>query len=731
MGVYYNRNKKIFIESEILADVLETKGYKEINILELKVGEDKDKSLWILKDDSEFISEYGVYTTRYCEQVTEKKVESLNEIRAYFAYLKRFITLSLPKIGNGYYMRSVKLESMSLDSVPNYFGESLAFESLIPCISYNDFLENENNWIKENSLELVIPQYKCTSTVNSRYNSYEYTYLYYPFISLMVSLSVCPTYSLKPDERLRNYNWRIEELPMIVNHKYSFYDITGLSLEDIDFEDIYGSVVALNSAKKNFEYMISTNTKELEELRKRMVKEVAKEFKNEMVANEETRRKYADDIDKLIQKMDMLAEDSRFADLKEEFFKEIGVTTQSNYLEFKKKLEQAISDIDDKRQEIISLNRQLTEMISRTKKQIDEEISLIIQSGNESLDKAKNSFSELEKRREQLVKDITEEVVREVIKRNPVQEINIQLGDEDIKRKVRGIYHESFKEVLQLIYLRTPVFLVGPAGCGKNVMLKQAAKVLDLQFYYINDAREKYDLLGFVDANGKYQETQFFKAFTKGGLLMIDELDSADASVLLLLNSALGTGDDFYMTFPDGNQYQAHPNFHLVAAANTFGTGANQTYNGRNQLDGASLNRFLAVEVDYDTNIERALVNNPEILPLYWEVRRIIRENEINYVVSTRNILNADKYLSAKAFSLDKIFKWTLVSSMTEFDLGVIISNIKTTDKYSVAFIDFVKKNYKIQEAKEKTRTRTRENSGYSGSYEDYGNYGYGRRGYV
>ena len=273
------------------------------------------------------------------------------------------------------------------------------------------------------------------------------------------------------------------------------------------------------------------------------------------------------------------------------------------------------------------------------------------------------------------------------------------------------------------MYLKTPVFLVGPAGCGKNVMLKQVAKVLDLDFYYINDAREKYDFLGFVDANGKYQETQFYKAFTKGGLLMIDELDSADPSVLLLLNSALGTGDDFYMTFPDGNQYQAHPNFHLVAAANTFGTGANQTYNGRNQLDGASLNRFLPVPVDYDTNIEKSLTNNQAILPLYWEVRRIVRENEINYVVSTRNILNADKYLSAKVFSLDKIFEWTLVGSLQDFDLATIISNIGTTDSYSMAFIEFVKRNYNIQEA------TNQNNNGYgNGHSRSYGN-GYGRPG--
>lgn len=725
MAVYYNDDKKIFIESDLSIDALRHKGYRDINILKLKVGENKNKTIWILKGYLKNIGINGIENSKFCEIIEDKKVESLNEIRAYFAYLKHFILASLPRNKYGYRIDSIKLESMELYGISNDFANEFAFEELIPNVSYDRYLKDETEWIKGNSLELIIPQYKCNSKYGRDYN---YTYLYYPFISIIKSLFISPRYSFRNYERERDYNWSIGDLPTTVNYKYGFYDITGLSLEDIDFDDIYGSVVALNSAKKNFELMISKNIVELEKLKKKMVLEVAKEFKKELEANEGVRKKYVDDIAKLIQKMDMLAEDSRFASLKEEFFKEIGITTQSNYLEFKKKLEQTINDIDNKRQETISLNKQLTEMISSTKKQLEKEVRQIVRSGNESLDELKKSFSELEKKRGQLVKDITEEVVREVIKRNPVQEINIQLGENDTKRKVRGIYHESFKEVLQLIHLRTPVFLVGPAGCGKNVMLKQAAKVLDLQFYYINDAREKYDLLGFVDANGKYQETQFYKAFTKGGLLMIDELDSADASVLLLLNSALGTGDDFYMTFPDGNQYQAHSDFHLVAAANTFGTGANQTYNGRNQLDGASLNRFLAIEVDYDTNIERTLVKNTDILPLYWEVRRIIRENEINYVVSTRNILNADKYLNAKTFSLDKIFKWTLIGSMTEFDLGVIISNIKTNDKYSSAFIDFVKKNYKIEEAKNKTKSKTRENNEYG--YDGYGRNSYGGYGY-
>lgn len=782
MAVYYNAEKQTFIESDLSIEVLKEKGYMEIWLAEYNVGENKEKKLWTLMcnkgchpwqwdsyDKKEFISGIEINEGKYCKKVSESKIESLSMVKAYLKYLQYFIECSLPdRWVEGWNIPDLKVENSKTGVIPFYLVTDLAFERLFPNNpNFNKYLNNksENN----TSVEITIPQYKCKSFHNginnnpyyrARYRNEweeEIDWLYYPFVSNLISLDISEKYQKINSNfhcgltgRKEIYKSLVKRYPANYNFEFKIYNITGLSVDDIDFDNMYTSVIFLDILKRNFDQMLGKNTKAISELKNRVVKEVREVFDEELKTNEglrnqyikdadeirnqytismeETKQKYIGEIEKLQHRMDSLSGDSRFNELKETFLKDISIIIQKSFIDFEKTLENTLSDISTKKQEIVALSKKLNTEIDEKIRQAQDRIEDIINQSNSTIKKLNEELITMEQTRNRLVSSITEEVVREVIKRNPVQEINIQLGEDDIKRKVRGIYHESFKEVLQLIHLRTPVFLVGPAGCGKNVMLKQAAKVLDLQFYYINDAREKYDLLGFVDANGKYQETQFYKAFTKGGLLMIDELDSADASVLLLLNSALGTGDDFYMTFPDGNQYQAHPDFHLVAAANTFGTGANQTYNGRNQLDGASLNRFLAVEVDYDTNIERTLVKNTDILPLYWEVRRIIRENEINYVVSTRNILNADKYLNAKTFSLDKIFKWTLIGSMTEFDLGVIISNIKTNDKYSSAFIDFVKKNYKIEDAKNKTKSKTRENNGYR--YDGYGRNSYGEYGY-
>lgn len=93
----------------------------------------------------------------------------------------------------------------------------------------------------------------------------------------------------------------------------------------------------------------------------------------------------------------------------------------------------------------------------------------------------------------------------------------IRIGNETPK-KVTGVVHEKFDEVLAIVKKDIPVYLTGKAGTGKNVICKQIAECLGLDFYFTNAVTQEYKLTGFIDANGNYQETQFYKAFTKGGL---------------------------------------------------------------------------------------------------------------------------------------------------------------------------------------------------------------------
>lgn len=201
--------------------------------------------------------------------------------------------------------------------------------------------------------------------------------------------------------------------------------------------------------------------------------------------------------------------------------------------------------------------------------------------------------------------------------------------------KIEGIVHEKFDTVLNLVSADIPVFLTGPAGTGKNVICKQVADSLGLEFYFSNAVTQEYKITGFIDANGHYHGTQFYEAFTKGGLFMLDEMDGSIPEVLIMLNAAIANR---YFDFPTG-RFEANENFRIIAAGNTFGTGADIEYTGRYQLDAASLDRFALVEVDYSKLIEDSIARGDDELTAYIRAFRAAASNAgIKHLATYRSI---------------------------------------------------------------------------------------------
>lgn len=248
-------------------------------------------------------------------------------------------------------------------------------------------------------------------------------------------------------------------------------------------------------------------------------------------------------------------------------------------------------------------------------------------------------------------------------------------------RKVKGLTHEKFEEVLQVVSARENVFLTGPAGAGKNHICKQVADALGLDFYFSNAVTQEFKLTGFIDGYGKYHTTEFRQAFENGGLFMLDEMDASMPEVLVALNSALANG---YFNFPDVGKIYAHENFYCVAAGNTFGTGADAEYTGRFQLDAASLNRFFLIPIDYDTNIEKTLANNDmEIVNFVHDFRDALRVTKIPHVVSYRNISRL--YKLKDILDTVELVRGSVCGALTKEDLRYIAKNLKGASQYHKA----------------------------------------------
>jgi hypothetical protein len=138
-----------------------------------------------------------------------------------------------------------------------------------------------------------------------------------------------------------------------------------------------------------------------------------------------------------------------------------------------------------------------------------------------------------------------------------------------------------------------------------------------------------------MDAMQNYVRTVFRNAYENGGLFLLDEIDAGNSNVLIQLNAALANN---YMSFPDG-MIRRHDNFRIVASANTFGLGASRQYVGRNQLDAATLDRFVVLSWDIDDNLEQSLAGGkygPAWLDVVRYVRSFVDDQGLRVVVSPR-----------------------------------------------------------------------------------------------
>lgn len=237
-----------------------------------------------------------------------------------------------------------------------------------------------------------------------------------------------------------------------------------------------------------------------------------------------------------------------------------------------------------------------------------------------------------------------------------------------VPKKLEGVQHEKFETVLKFVANNEPVFLTGPAGSGKNVLCKQIADALGLKFYFTNAVTQEYKLTGFTDAMGNFQETQFYKAFTQGGVFMLDEMDASIPEVLVILNAAIANR---YFDFPAPIGYvEAHPDFRVIAAGNTVGHGADFEYVGRNQLDGASLDRFAVVKIDYSVQIENSVAMDIELADFCRDFRKAANKAGVQVIISYRGIERLAKMM--QLLSINEALETCLIKGMDKDDVHMI-----------------------------------------------------------
>lgn len=225
-----------------------------------------------------------------------------------------------------------------------------------------------------------------------------------------------------------------------------------------------------------------------------------------------------------------------------------------------------------------------------------------------------------------------------------------------------GRQHYKFPLIMAAINARVPFLLVGPAGSSKTSAVETAFKSAGLTFEAISvgPMTSKADLFGFIDAAGHYHETSTVRQATQGGGMLWDELDAGNAGVLTYGNMLLSNG---HVALPTGMR-DKHADFCMAGTANTYGMGANRVYVGRNQIDGATLDRFAVIDWDYDEGFEASLIGVHKASPTLtideggitspdeWlahliKVRHCAERLGVRHIISPRATINGVKLFTA------------------------------------------------------------------------------------
>ena len=200
------------------------------------------------------------------------------------------------------------------------------------------------------------------------------------------------------------------------------------------------------------------------------------------------------------------------------------------------------------------------------------------------------------------------------------------------------------------------VLIIGPKGTGKTSLVREYAAQKSKELESINFSlrtRESH-LVGtknLVDGNTGFDEGILVKSMKEGNILYLDEINAAEADVLLRLDEALDDRRQIVLKESDGQIVKAKDSWFVIATINPL------THVGTKELPPQLLSRFpVRIRLDYppediEYQIIKKYVKNPiesEVLlgiKLANTLRQASAVEELYYSPSIRETIAFAKLL--------------------------------------------------------------------------------------
>ena len=219
-------------------------------------------------------------------------------------------------------------------------------------------------------------------------------------------------------------------------------------------------------------------------------------------------------------------------------------------------------------------------------------------------------------------------------------------------------WNNSF-EVLEKAYQSSLfVLIIGPKGTGKTILVREFAARKDAKLESINFSlrtRESH-LVGSKTLEGgsvNFDEGILVKSMKEGGILYLDEINAAEADVLLRLDEALDDRRQLVLKESGGELIQASKGWFVIATINPL------THVGTKELPPQILSRFpVRIRLEYPPEeIELQIVkkyisgsHDNELLQgikLANSLRQAAAVEELYYSPSLRETIAFGKMLDA------------------------------------------------------------------------------------
>ncbi|WP_121823270.1 AAA family ATPase [Halostella salina] len=233
------------------------------------------------------------------------------------------------------------------------------------------------------------------------------------------------------------------------------------------------------------------------------------------------------------------------------------------------------------------------------------------------------------------------------------------------------------------------VVLKGPPGVGKSYLAKYICAQTNRPLYRVTLSETTYreDLLGhlqLVSAPGGESVTSWVdgpltRAVREGGVLLLDEINAADANTAAALNAVMERENTRSLTIPQtGEVITPHEQFRVIATANPG-------YQGTYEQNAAFEGRFRHIELDYvppeieveiifeRTDIDRRKEEQvKDLVDFATRLREAYLNGELTTPITTRELVRIATFMETGFMDLRTAAESELLARVDDHDTSLV-----------------------------------------------------------